>query len=119
MEARILSFAAKPWDTPRFRLSGRNTDQATAGWNRRLIKHIISSMDDTPHPSHAADCHIPTPSEAELLAALEESQAEAEAGLLVSGDEILRELHESIARMEGREAAADRANEDPGSSHRR
>jgi hypothetical protein len=40
----------------------------------------------------------PMPSQAELLAALAES--EAEAGLLVSGDEIIPEPHESIARME-------------------
>jgi hypothetical protein len=64
-------------------------------------------MDDTSHHRHPADCEPPMPSEAELLAALTESEAEAEAGLFVSGDEIMRELRESIARMEGRAVAAD------------
>jgi hypothetical protein len=57
------------------------------------------------------------PSEAELLAALAES--EAEAGLFVSGDEIMRELGESIARMESRAVAADHSDIEPGSSPRR
>ena len=54
------------------------------------------------------------PGEAELLAAL----AESEAGLFISGDEIMRELHESIARMEGL-AATDHADVEPGSPRRR
>jgi hypothetical protein len=57
------------------------------------------------------------PSETQLLAALAES--EAEAGLFVSGDEIMRELCESIARMEHRAVAPDRADVKPGSSPRR
>ncbi len=40
----------------------------------------------------------------ELLAALEQSEAELAAGQLVSGDEVLRELDESIARMEAKRA---------------
>ncbi len=78
-------------------------------------------MDDTPHRPEAApaDWEPTTPSEAELLAALAESEAEAEAGLFVSGDEIMRELHESIARMEGRDAAADHADVESGPSPRR
>jgi predicted transcriptional regulator len=44
------------------------------------------------------------PGEAELLAALEESEAEAEAGLFVPGDVVRRELLDSIARMEARAA---------------
>ncbi len=60
------------------------------------------------------------PSEAELLTALAESESEAEAGLLVPGDEIMRELHESIARMAGRAAAAaDDADAEPGFPRRR
>jgi len=47
------------------------------------------------------------PREAELLAALAEN--EGEAGLLVSCDEILRELRESIARMVGRPALVNQA----------
>ena len=42
------------------------------------------------------------PSEAELRAALERSEAEFAAGQIVSGDEVLRELDESIARMEAK-----------------
>jgi len=75
-------------------------------------------MDDTPHHRRPADWNPPMPREAELLAALAESEAEAEAGLFVSGDEIMRELHESIARMEGRAVAADRADVEPGSPPR-
>jgi hypothetical protein len=76
-------------------------------------------MDDTPRHRHPADWNPPLPSEAELLAALAESEAEAEAGLFVSGDEIMRELRESIARMEGRATAADHTDVEPGSSPRR
>jgi hypothetical protein len=76
-------------------------------------------MDDGPHHRPLADWNTPTPSEAELLAALAESEAEAEAGLFVSGVEIMRELYESIARMEGQAAAADHADLEPGSSPRR
>jgi hypothetical protein len=76
-------------------------------------------MDDTPHHRQPADLHPRTPSEAELLAALAESEAEAEAGVFISGDEIMRELRESIARMEGRNAAADYADAEPGFPPRR
>jgi hypothetical protein len=61
-------------------------------------------MDDTPHHNEAKA--------AEWAAILAES--EAEAGLFVSGDEILRELHESIARMENR-ATPGHADAAPGS----
>lgn len=53
----------------------------------------IGLMDTTPRDNQAASAW------AEILA---ESEAEAEAGLFVSGDDLLRELHESIARMEKR-----------------
>jgi predicted transcriptional regulator len=43
---------------------------------------------------------------AEWAAILAESEAEAEAGRFVSGDEIMRELRESIARMEDQAATA-------------
>jgi hypothetical protein len=76
-------------------------------------------MNDTSRHRLPAEWDPPMPSEAELLAALAESEAEAEAGLFVSGDEIMRELHESIARMEGRAVAEDRADVEPGSSPRR
>jgi hypothetical protein len=42
------------------------------------------------------------PSEAELRAALERSEAQFAARQVVSGDEVLRELDESIARMEAK-----------------
>ena len=58
-----------------------------------------------------------TTSEAELLAAPAES--EAETGMFVSGDEIMRELYESIARMEGRDAATDHADAELRPSPRR
>jgi predicted transcriptional regulator len=54
-------------------------------------------MDDTPHRTDAAPAGW-----AEILA---ESEAEAEAGLFVPGDEIMRELRESIARLEAKQAA--------------
>ena len=44
------------------------------------------------------------PSEAELLASLARSEAELAARQIVSGDEVLRELDESIARMEAKHA---------------
>jgi predicted transcriptional regulator len=65
------------------------------------------AMNDTPHHGHATA--------AEWAAILAESEAEAEAGLFVPGDEIMRELRESIARMESRVASADRTGAVPGS----
>ncbi len=40
---------------------------------------------------------------ADWLEALAESEAELAAGQTVPGDEIMRELHESIARLEARQ----------------
>jgi hypothetical protein len=65
-------------------------------------------MDDTPHHRRPADQNPPM-----------QSESETEAGLFVSGDEIMRELRESIARMEVRVVAAGRADVKPGSSPRR
>jgi hypothetical protein len=61
-------------------------------------------MDDTPHRRHPADREPPMPSDAELLASRARSEAELAAGQIVSGDEVLRELDESIARMEAKRA---------------
>jgi hypothetical protein len=61
-------------------------------------------MDDTPHHRHPAGWEPPMPGEAELLASLAQSEAELSAGQIVSGDEVLRELDESIARMEAKRA---------------
>src|SRR5450755_4324402 len=66
-------------------------------------------MNDTPHHKHPADREPPMPSETELLASLTQSDAELAAGQIVSGDEVLRELDESIARM-----GAKRAGRTPG-----
>ncbi len=61
-------------------------------------------MDAPPHKKLAADWNPPIPGEAELLAALARSEAELAAGLAVSGDDVIRELDESIARMEAKRA---------------
>jgi hypothetical protein len=52
-------------------------------------------MDDIPHRTEAAPAGW-----LEILA-----ESEAEAGLFVDGDEIMRELDETIARMEAERAA--------------
>ena len=61
-------------------------------------------MNDTTHQRNPADWESPTPGEAELLASLARSEAEIASGQIVSGDEVLRELDESIARMEAKRA---------------
>jgi hypothetical protein len=40
------------------------------------------------------------------LEILEESEAELASGLVVSGEEVMRELHEAIARLEAKGQAA-------------
>ncbi len=59
-------------------------------------------MNDTPRDKRPDDWDPPMPSDAELLASLARSEAEFAAGQIVSGDEVLRELDESIARMEAK-----------------
>jgi hypothetical protein len=59
-------------------------------------------MDDTPRRRLPADRDPPMPSEDEMRAALERSEAQFAAGQIVSGDEVLRELDESIARMDAK-----------------
>jgi len=73
-------------------------------WDIGRGRPILFLMDDTPHHRHPADREPPMPSEAELLASLARSEAELAAGQIVSGDEVLRELDESIARMEAKRA---------------
>ena len=65
---------------------------------------IVLTMDDTPRRNLPADWDPPMPSEAELLASLARSEAQLAAGQIVSGEEVLRELDESIARMEAKRA---------------
>jgi hypothetical protein len=69
---------------------------------RRAACAYSASMNDTPRHKRPADRDPPMPSEPELLASLARSEAEFASGLLVSGDEVLRELDESIARMEAK-----------------
>jgi hypothetical protein len=57
-------------------------------------------MDDTPHHCHPVDWEPPMPSEAELLAALAQSEAEVAAGLTVDGDALIRELYASAEQLE-------------------
>lgn len=71
-------------------------------------------MDDTPRNKLPAYRDPPMPSSAELLAVLAESEAEAEAGLFLSGDELIRELHESIARLEARQTVPEEPGPPPG-----
>lgn len=71
-----------------------------AGLEHPLRLAYSLPMDNTPRHRHPADWDPPTPTEAELLASLARSEAELAAGQIVSGDEVLRELDESIARME-------------------
>ena len=61
-------------------------------------------MDDTPHHRHPAGWEPLMLGEAELLASLARSEAERASGLIVSGDELLRELDESIVRMAAKRA---------------
>jgi hypothetical protein len=80
-----------------------STDDAPH-WNIGGGRPTLSLMDDTPRHRHPADREPPMRSEAELLASLARSDAELAAGQIVSGDEVLRELDESIARMEAKRA---------------
>ncbi len=59
---------------------------------------------DTRH-DHKAGEDPPKPTEAELRAAMEQSDRDVEAGLTVSLKEILADLDESVARIEARRRA--------------
>ena len=59
-------------------------------------------MDDAPRIKLSDAPNPPTPSRDELLRVLAESQAEADAGLFVSGDEVIRELYQATAQLEAR-----------------
>ena len=74
------------------------------GLERRAADAYSPPMDDTSHRRPPADWDPPMPSEADLLAALAESDAEAEAGLFVDGDEIIRELYAEAERLEAEQA---------------
>ncbi len=70
-------------------------------------------------PQAPGDWAPPMPSEAELLAALAESEAEAEAGLVVSATRSCVNYARALRGWEGRAVATDRADAKPGSSPRR
>jgi hypothetical protein len=59
---------------------------------------------DTRHDRKAGQ-DPPSPTEAELLAAMEQSDQDVEAGLTVSLDEVLADLDESLVRIEARRRA--------------
>lgn len=59
-------------------------------------------MEDIPHPRQPADRVPPMPSDAERLAPLAWSEVEPVAGRIVSGDDVVRELDASIARMDAK-----------------
>jgi hypothetical protein len=59
---------------------------------------------DTRH-DHKAGEDPPQPTEAELRAAMEQSDRDVEAGLTVSLKEVLADLDESVARIEARRRA--------------
>jgi len=56
-------------------------------------------MDDTPHHRQPANRNPLAPSEAELLAALAKSEAEAEAGLTVPAEAVHQRVRDTIARI--------------------
>ncbi len=60
---------------------------------------------DTCHDRKVRDDLPPMPTEAELLAAMEQSDRDVEAGLTVSLEDVLVDLDESIARMDARRRA--------------
>ena len=61
-------------------------------------------MDNTRH-HRPIDWEPPTPSEAELRAALADSEAEVAAGLFVDGDALIRDLYADAERLEAELAA--------------
>ena len=57
-------------------------------------------MNDTPHHKPPSDWEPPMPSEAELLAALAQSETELAAGLTEDGEALIRELYASAEQLE-------------------
>ena len=71
-------------------------------------------MDDTPRIKSADDQDPPLPSRDELLRVLAESEAEADAGLFVSGAKVIRELYEAAEQLESRLAEPEKSDPAPG-----
>ncbi|HUB47580.1 MAG TPA: hypothetical protein VMB73_21580 [Acetobacteraceae bacterium] len=67
-------------------------------------------MDDTPHHKPPAALEPPVPTEAELLAALAEAEAEAKAGLTVPAETVHQRIRAAIARIEARKHARQTAD---------
>lgn len=74
---------------------------AIGGVSRNCLAHFAGKTNSQPVMDEIAPTTRPVP--AGWLEALEESRAELAAGLTVLGDEIMRELYESIARLEARQ----------------
>jgi len=74
------------------------------GLEYRVDRRYARPMNDAASHRSSADWEPPLPDEAELLAALAESDAEAEAALFVPGDVVRQGLVDSIVRLEARAA---------------
>jgi hypothetical protein len=81
---------------------GTDSDPRVAGLERRAECAYSFPMDDTPHRTEAP---------ADWLEVLAESDADLAAGRIVPGDVVMRDLRESLARLEAK-AAAKRARGD-------
>jgi hypothetical protein len=62
-------------------------------------------MDDIPRHRRPADWDPPTPSEADLLAALARSEAELAAGLTVPAETVHQRIRDTIARIKAKKHA--------------
>lgn len=74
------------------------------GLECKADRRYARPMNDAPSHRSSVDWEPPLPDEADLLAALAESDAEAEAGLFVPADVVRQRLLDSIARVEARAA---------------
>lgn len=90
------------------------TPLAREGLERPALPAYHLLMNDTPHTTLRADQEPPMPSRDELLRVLAESEAEAEAGLFVSGDKVIRELYEAAAQLEASRATPKKSDPESG-----
>lgn len=82
--------------------------QKSGGLERAAPSAYYPAMDNTSRTQLPDGWEPPLPSRDELLRVLVESEAEADAGLFVSGDKVIRELYEAAARLEARLAAPEK-----------
>ena len=87
---------------------------AYGGLERPALSAYHLPMDDMPRTKLPDDWEPPMPSRDELLRMLAESEAEAEAGLLVSGNKVIRELYDAAAQLEASLAAPEESGPTPG-----